>query len=128
MKKMRKWMVVLAGVSLLAVGIVAVAGNGFGGSTEWTAPAGAAGDCGACEAGASADCTLNGRDADGDGVCNSEDPDWIRPADGTGYGERQGCGLRRSGARPLDGSGFGAGSAGGRGHSPGGGFARGGCS
>lgn len=32
----------------------------------------------------------NFRDHDGDGIPNFEDPDWIRPQDGTGYGSGQG--------------------------------------
>lgn len=101
-------MIVLAAVSLLAVGVVAIAGNGFGENAEWSAPASDAGDCGLREAG---DCALNERDADGDGICNAQDPDWVRPADGTGYGQREGRGLNRAGDRLLDGTEFGAGYA-----------------
>jgi len=127
MKKMRNWTIVLAAVSLLAVGVVAVTGNGFEENAEWSAPTSPAGDCSLCEADAAGDCALNGRDANGDGICNSEDPDWVRPADGTGYGQREGCGLNRASDRPLDGSGFGPGYGRGTGHQYLGEAAHGGC-
>ena len=120
-------MIALLAVSLLAVGVVAIAGNGFGESTEWDAPAAAEGNCGSCDVGAAGDCALNERDADGDGIPNSEDPDWVRPADGSGYGQREGCGLNRASDRPLDGSGFGLGCARGMGHLYLGEAAHGGC-
>jgi len=106
MRKIRNWIIGLAIVSLLAVGVVAVAGNGFGGSATWNSAQTAAGDCGACNS--AADCALNGRDADGDGISNSEDADWVRPLDGTGYGAQEG---RRSGCTGplLGGNGLGAG-------------------
>jgi len=110
MRKMRNWIVGLAIVSLLAVGLAAVAGNGFGESMSWNS-AGAAAD----------DCDLHERDADGDGIANADDPDWVCPQDGTGYGAREGCGLNQVAHRPLDGSGFGAGHRGGMGHRFGGG-------
>jgi len=96
MNKIRNWMVGLAVVSLLAVGVVAVAGNGFGASADWE-PQQAAGDC-----------DLHEQDADGDGTPNCEDPDWVRPTDGSGYGECQGYGRNLFESRPMDGSGFGA--------------------
>jgi len=120
-------MIVFAAVSLLAVGVVAIAGNGFGENAEWNAPTSPVADCGLCEAGAAGDCALNERDADGDGICNSEDPDWVRPADGTGYGQREGCGLNRASDRPLDGNGFGADGVRGAGHRDIGRIAHGGC-
>jgi hypothetical protein len=111
MKKMRNGMIALAAVLLLAVGVVAIAGNGFGENAEWSAPASGAGNRGLRGADAAGGYALSGRDADGDGICNSEDPDWVRPADGTGYGRREGRGLNRANDRSLDGSGFGAGYA-----------------
>jgi hypothetical protein len=30
------------------------------------------------------------KDADGDGIPNGQDPDWVKPADGTGYKEQRG--------------------------------------
>ena len=97
MSKMRNWMVGLTIVSLLAVGVVALAGNGFGGSESWDPPQAAPSDC-----------DLHERDADGDGILNSEDPDWARPLDGGGYGPGQGYGMNQSGNRPLDGTEYGA--------------------
>jgi len=84
MTKMRNGMIALAAISLLAVGVVAIAGNGFGNSAEWNVPAGTAGDCGSCEADRAADCAGTERDAEGNGICNSEDPDRARPASGKG--------------------------------------------
>lgn len=92
MNKIRNLIVGLTLVSLLAVGVVAVAGNGFGASTTFEPHKAATGDC-----------SLNERDFDGDGILNSEDADWVRPMDGSGYGERQG----NTGNGPMDGSGFG---------------------
>jgi len=92
MKKMRNWIVGLTLISLMAAGLVAVAGNGFGASSTWE-PAGAQ----------ASSCALEARDADGDGIPNSEDADWTRPFDGTGYGQRSG-GSRRNALR--DGNGF----------------------
>lgn len=34
----------------------------------------------------------NFRDHDGDGIPNHDDPDWVRPQDGTGYGAGNGAG------------------------------------
>ncbi|MBE0636248.1 hypothetical protein IH601_09650 [Candidatus Bipolaricaulota bacterium] len=96
MNKMRSWIAGLMIVSLLAVGVAAVAGNGFGSSVSVGAQQAAAGTC-----------SLYERDADGDGILNSEDADWVRPLDGSGYGQSQGYGQNLSGQRPLDGSGFG---------------------
>ena len=89
MNKSRNWIVGLTLVSLMAVGVVALAGNGFGGAnaSSWSPAQAASGEC------------PYERDSDGDGVLNSEDPDWVRPLDGTGFGgrgmrgERQGRGL-----------------------------------
>lgn len=83
MNKMRNWMVGLTVVALLAVGVVALAGNGFGGTaaasrTPFQANAGNAALC--------------DQDADGDGIVNAEDSDWVRPLDGTGFGAQHGGG------------------------------------
>ena len=82
MNKSRNWIVGLTLVSLMAVGVVALAGNGFGAkeAADWNPPKAAAGDC------------LHERDSDGDGILNSEDPDWVRPMDGSGFGKRGGRG------------------------------------
>ena len=117
MSKMRNWMVGLTIVSLLAVGVVAVAGNGFGSSNETRNPPQAASD----------DCDLHERDADGDGILNSEDPDWVRPLDGSGYGQGQGYGKNQWGSRPLDGTGYGARQGGGQGQRDGSGSCDGSC-
>ena len=116
MHKMRNWMVGLTIVSLLAVGVVAVAGNGFGASAT-----------GEPQQAATGDCDLHERDADGDGVLNCEDADWVRPLDGSGYGEGYGYGQNLSGNRPMDGSGFGARHGGGMGQELGGGSRDGSC-
>ena len=88
MNRMRSLIVGLAIVSLLAVGIVAVAGNEFGRSATWKGS----------QAG---DCSLYERDADGDGILNSDDPDWTRPLDGSGYGSRRGGGMGQGARRGL---------------------------
>ena len=110
MKKMRIWIVGLSAVALLAVGVAAVAGNGFGQSAARNL---ASGDYGACAS--QGHCTLSGPDADGDGVPNGQDSDWTCPQDGSGYGVRQGRGLGASGRGAMR-----SGSVGG--------CARGGCS
>jgi hypothetical protein len=104
MTKARKLIVGLLMVSLLAVGVVALAENGFGGkgSDDWAA------------ARAAGECTCDGeRDTDGDGISNCDDPDYVRPLDGSGYGQMQGYGrgLRDgSGNGMCDGSGYGHGA------------------
>ncbi|MCK5245885.1 hypothetical protein KAR02_03260 [Candidatus Bipolaricaulota bacterium] len=98
MNKIKNLVVGLTIVSLLAVGVVAVAGNGFGASESWAPQQAATGDC-----------DLNEHDFDGDGILNSEDSDWVRPMDGSGYGVSQGNAQGLSGDRPVDGSGYGAG-------------------
>ena len=112
MNKIRNLIVGLTLVSLLAVGVVAVAGNGFGVSTTFEPQRAATGDC-----------SLNERDSDGDGILNSEDADWVRPLDGSGYGERMGG----AGNGPRDGSGFGARQGGGMGQGSGSGDCDGSC-
>ena len=112
MNKIRNLIVGLTLVSLLVVGVVAVAGNGFGVSTTFEPQRAATGDC-----------SLNERDSDGDGILNSEDADWVRPLDGSGYGERMGG----AGNGPLDGSGYGAGQGGGLGQGSGSGDCDGSC-
>jgi len=69
MNKMKNWMVGLTIVGLLAVGLVAVAGNGFGSGSN----------------AASAQTTCNGV---GQGIGGQQLGD--RPLDGTGYGAGQG--------------------------------------
>ncbi len=87
MNKMKKWMIGLTIASLLAVGVVALAGNGFGaGSSETTAQA-----------------TCNG-DGAGLGIGRQMGD---RPLDGTGCGQEQGYGQNLSENRPLDGTGYG---------------------
>ena len=84
MKNTWKLMAGLAAVAILAAGIVALAGNGFGGNNGgYQSQAGSGSTC-PCEA---------SRDADGDGIPNAQDPDWTRPLDGTGYqcGAGGGC-------------------------------------
>lgn len=105
-------MVGLTIVSLLAIGVVALAGNGFGASTTFEPQQAATGDC-----------DLHERDADGDGILNSDDPDWVRPMDGSGYGECKGY----AGNGPLDGTGFGARQGGGFGQGASGGNCDGSC-
>jgi len=103
MNTIRNWVVGLTVVALLGVGVVALAGNGFGGS-ESTAPfQAAAGTC------------LNERDHDGDGILNMDDDDWARPLNGSGYGQKYANGQGLTGERPLDGSGFGGRRGGGNG-------------
>ncbi len=111
MNKVRNLIAGLTIVSLLAVGIVAVAGNGFSDTTDWAPQQQATGDC-----------DLYERDADGDGILNSEDADWTRPLDGNGYGKSEGLGQGNAGNRPLDGSGYGAGQGGGLGQGAGSGL------
>jgi len=117
MNRMRSWLVGLTIVSLLAVGVAAVAGNGFGNgaSSRGSHPAG------------SGDCDGQERDADGDGVVNSADADWARPLGGSGHGAIKGYGLNLSANRPLDGSGYGACRGGGIGRGSGSGSCDGGC-
>ena len=105
MNKIGNWMVGLTIVSLLAVGLVALAGNGFGeNGGSWNAQAATSGECDGHE-----------RDADGDGIVNSDDPDWAEPQDGSGYGQGGGYGRNLSADRPLDGTGYGARQGGGHG-------------
>lgn len=104
MNKMRTWIVGLAIASLLAVGVVALAGSGFGTSSSWEPQQAAAGEC-----------DLHSRDTDGDGIPNSQDADWVRPMDGSGYGEGRGHRQNISENRPMDGSGYGSRQGGGRG-------------
>lgn len=105
MTKMRKLIVGALVLSLLAVGLVAIAGNGFGGkgTDEWAAARG------------TGECSLQqSQDSDGDGILNCEDEDWTRPLDGTGFKhmQSQGEGLRdgsgnKAGNGVCDGSGNG---------------------
>ena len=102
MKRLRNWIAGFTVAALLAVGVVALAGNGFG-SNDQTADA---------RQNAAANCALHKRDADGDGILNADDPDWVRPMDGTGHGAGRSYGQGFSGDRLLDGSGFGGHGAG----------------
>ena len=105
MNKVRGWMIGLTILSLLAIGVVAIAQNRFGGSAGiWTRQQPVSGSC-----------ALQERDADGDGITNSEDPDWVAPLDGSGYGQRQVHGRNVSVNRPLDGIGYGSRHGGGQG-------------
>ncbi len=105
MNKKRNWIVGLTLVSLLVIGVVALAGNGFGIS----------GANSSSQRTTTGQCALYERDADGDGILNCDDPDWVRPADGSGYGEGTGYGQNLSENRPLDGSGSGGRRGGGQG-------------
>jgi len=69
-------------LSLLAIGVTALAGNGFGRAAEddWAGPMQAE-DCA---------CYAWERDFDNDGIPNCEDPDYERPLDGTGHGHGRG--------------------------------------
>jgi len=78
-------------LTLLAFGIVALAGGGFG---RAAADRPAAGVC------------FQERDSDGDGIPNCDDPDWTRPLDGTGYAHHDGSG-HEQGVCLHDGSGQG---------------------
>ena len=97
MNKMRNWMLGLTLVSLLAIGVAALAGNGLGATTDWNPPH------------ATGDCDSQARDADNDGTSNCDDGDWARALNGGGYGEGGGYGHNLFENRPLDGEGFGAG-------------------
>ncbi len=97
MNRKRNWIVGLTLASLLTIGVVALAGNGFGSN----------GATSGSQQTATGQCALYERDADGDGILNCDDSDWVRPADGSGYGVGSGSGHNLSGTRPLDGSGFG---------------------
>jgi len=84
----------LLAISLLVVGVFAMA-HGFG--------RGETADC-RCS-GSTEDCPYAAeRDADGDGIVNCVDEDWSRPLDGSGYGQSEGYG---NGLR--NGSGYGRG-------------------
>ncbi len=82
MNKLRGWIVGLAIVALLGVGIVAVAGNGFGRGEARGARQGTSGDAAACS-----------------GSCTQSE-------DGTAAGDCAGYGQHLSAARPLDGTGY----------------------
>jgi len=109
MNKTRNWIVGLTIASLLAVGVVALAGSGFGGgAADWAPQSASPGEC-----------RQDVRDADSDGVPNADDPDWTCPQDGSGCNgedgigrplsgrspDRSGCGGRRAGGRTRSGSG-----------------------
>ena len=73
MNKIRNLIAGLTLVSLLAVALVAVAGNGFGGSSDWDRPFDGSG--------------YGKSEGFGQGNAGS------RPMDGSGYGAGQGSGL-----------------------------------
>lgn len=76
MKNTHRLILGITAVAILAMGIVVLAGNGFGESNGgYQNQLGSASVC-LCEA---------SRDADGDGIPNGQDPDWTCPLDGTGY-------------------------------------------
>jgi hypothetical protein len=75
-RDLKKWIVGLMAVALLAAGVLVLAGNGLGrGAPESTESCPAATGGNLCD-----------QDSDGDGVVNSEDPDWVCPANETGCG------------------------------------------
>jgi len=117
MNKIRSWLVGLTIVSLLVVGVVAVAGNGFGDGASIRSS----------RQSGNGECHIQRRGADGDGVLNSEDRDWARPLDGSGHGACKGYRRNLSGNRPLDGSGYGARRGGGAGQASGSESCDGGC-
>ncbi len=108
MTKMKTLVLGLVLLSLLAVGLIAVAGNGAGGSTAAAKPGSGT--------------YMQTRDADGDGIPNCSDPDWTRPLDGTGFGAHHG-----NGSGPHDGTGQGARRGMGLQHGYGNGVRAGGC-
>lgn len=91
MNKTKKWIVSLTIVVLLASGVAALAGNGYGGNSANRGPSPAATNGSLCE-------------REDDGVLNSEDPDWACPMDGSGYGEGKGCDQDLSANCPFDGT------------------------
>jgi hypothetical protein len=92
---LRKWIVGLVAVALLAAGVAVLAGNGFGRSNSANTES-----CPAAISGSLCD-----KDDDGDGILNSEDPDWICPVDESGCGGRAAYCQGLSANRPLDGTG-----------------------
>lgn len=111
MKKIKTVVISILALSILVVGLAVFAGNGYGaGSTVQGAK--------------QTDGTqffLNQQDSDGDGIINCDDPDWVAPMDGTGYGAMNGQGQRLGdgsglgsahgyGQRLADGSGLGCGN------------------
>ena len=111
MKKIKTVVISILALSILVVGLGAFAGNGFG--SESAVPAG----------NQTSETRLyqNQQDADGDGILNCDDPDWVAPMDGTGYGAMNGHGqhlgdgsgqgsARGHGQRLADGSGLGRGN------------------
>lgn len=86
MSRKRHWMIGLTLMALAAVGMIALAGSGFGSNRELRPT----------QQGGSAACTC-----DGDGDCTPV-------LDGTGNGVCQGYGQGLSENRPMDGTGYGA--------------------
>jgi len=111
MKKIKTVVISILAVSILVVGLAAFAGNGFGAGS--TVPA--------ANQTSEARLYVNQQDSDGDGILNCDDPDWVAPMDGTGYGAANGQGQRLGdgsglgsahgyGQRLADGSGLGRGN------------------
>jgi len=111
MKKIKTVVISILAVSILVVGLVAFAGNGFGLGSAVPA----------ANQTSEARVYQNQQDADGDGILNCDDPDWVAPMDGTGYGVSNGQGQRLgdgsgigsahgNGQRLADGSGVGRGN------------------
>jgi len=97
MNKMRNWMIGLTIVSLLAIGTVAVAGNGFG-----------VGAGNAIQRQSTSNrCALQERATGGDGIPSAEGSDCVAPRNGHGHGQGKGYGRNQSENRPLDGTGYG---------------------
>jgi len=85
--------VIILLVSIMMVGALAIkAGNGFGNGTG-------AGNCIFIDENGDG-INDNFRDHDGDGIPNYQDPDWVRPQDGTGSGNGHGR-MNRRGTRTM---------------------------
>ena len=95
MKKIKTVVISILAVSILVVGLAVFAGNGYGSGSA--VPAG--------NQTSETRLYLNQYDADSDGILNCDDPDWMAPMDGTGYGAGNG-----NGQHLADGSGMGRGN------------------
>ena len=92
MNKMKTVIISVLAVSILVIGLAALAGNQFGAGSMAQASRQTDGAC----------LYLNQCDADGDDIPNCDDADWEAPMDGTGYGAMNG-----NGRRVCDGTGYG---------------------